>query len=82
MRNIRSFFIFTNFDVPENDLENSSRKRSGNDFFASRHFSCLLEYSHECNETLSGRYQIGGAIFQGKYPAARDKTLCLPTPST
>lgn len=54
MRNIRSsLFIFTNFDAPENDLENFSRKRSGNDFFASRHFSCLLAYSREYVTRLS-----------------------------
>lgn len=41
----RSLFTFTNVDIPRPDLENLSRKRSGNDFFASRHFSCLLAYT-------------------------------------
>lgn len=63
------------------DRENLRRKQSGNDLLASRHFSCLLAYSSPSVfaypipsvlarvTRLSGRYQIGGAIFQGKYPS-------------
>lgn len=55
------------------DRKNLRRKYSGSDLLASRHFSCLLAYPSSgvlARVTrLSGRYQIGGAIFQGKYPS-------------
>lgn len=55
------------------DRENLRRKQCRDDFLTSRHFPCLLAHPIlgvlARVTRLSGRYQIGRAIFQGKYPS-------------
>lgn len=72
MYDIKFFFIFNSLGVSRLDRENASRKRSGNDLLASQTFFLFVRVSDPrvlARVTrLSGRYQIGGAIFQGKYP--------------